>query len=173
MQTYCSCCLHLVLQNESVSGPYFLYNSLTFFCTWRECEISVLALTNGENSFLIFVWNVLGRMTPRLKRISPHVQVGIQFTFIIINHHHRVSQATWTICAVQVGCHRFTMTGNFDRVHDVGKSFLISQKNRSWKTRQNSKQMRIFGNPSRKLTSKFIINIALFSVLLETHIHLH
>lgn len=106
MQTYCSCCLHLVLQNESVSGPYFLYNSLTFFCTWRECEISVLALPNGENSFLIFVWNVLDRKTC-LKRISPYVQVGIQFTFIVINP--RVSQATRTIRTSQVGCHRFIM----------------------------------------------------------------
>lgn len=118
MQTYCSCCLHLVLQNESVSGPYFLYNSLTFFCTCRECEISVLALPNGENSSLIFVWNVLDRKTPCLKRISPHVQVGIQFTFIVINP--RVSQATWTIHTSQVGCHRFIMTENFDCVHDVG-----------------------------------------------------
>lgn len=174
MQTYCSCCLHLVLQNESVSGPYFLYNSLTFFCTWRECEISVLALPNGENSSLIFVWNVLDRKTPCLKRISPHVQVGIQFTFIVINP--RVSQATWTIHTSQVGCHRFIMTENFDCVHDVGKSFLIGQNNRSWKTRQIPKQMGIYGNPRRKLTSKFIINIALFSlfsILLETHIPLH
>lgn len=33
--------------------------------------------------------------------------------------------------------------------------------------------MGIYGNPRRKLTSKFIINITLFSILLETHIPLH
>lgn len=32
--------------------------------------------------------------TLRLKRISPHVQVVTQFTFIIINHHPRVFRAS-------------------------------------------------------------------------------
>jgi len=60
MQIYCSCCLHLVLQNESISGPYFLCDSLTFSRTWRECEIC-FSIDHGENSFLIFIWYVLGR----------------------------------------------------------------------------------------------------------------
>jgi len=28
-------------------------------------------------------------------------------------------------------------------------------------------------NPNKKLTTKFLINVALFSILLETHISLH